>query len=184
MDKDSTQFALTSFGLMLGIVPNMASLKKIVNNVGTSIPASLKDDLGIDKFPETIKKFAESGSANVVDDARDYFKKWLENAEKVVNDTPEDSFERRGRDVSNVRVTLFGTELSVPEHGVELLKGSKLFEIMQKGPGKGFGSWSDLNMVLNSVKNAVSQVIPEEHKPKRNKKGTATETEGVSETTE
>lgn len=181
MDKASVKFAVESFTLMLAIVPNMASMKKIANDVGSKIPASLKEELNVTKFPETIKAFVESKSANVLDDARDHFKKWAENAAKVIEGTPEDQFERRGRDVSNVRVTLFGNEDSVPNHAIELLKGSKLYDIMQSGPGKNFGAWGDLHVVLNAVKSGISQVIPEDKRPKRKAKGSTPETADATE---
>lgn len=167
-DKASVSFQLKALEANLQFVPNVQMVRSMLRAVNTAIPKSLQAEVGSDTLIDKLNKLVkdEANLPSIID----YFSKWAQKTATAIAKKSESDFESRGHSMETIEVTLFGETMKVPEMALKLLDGSKLAEIMKSGPGKEFGTWSDLHKVCNLIRSAVGQIIPEAHRPKRKKR--------------
>ena len=173
-DKNQALYTVKLFDMALQIVPNFSALKKSVRDMVTGLSKPAREITAADGLIDSVKAYSESEEEGAFQNALDALRKWTTESISALERTPEDELEsKRGRDTSNLKVTLFGNTKLVAEHAGDLLKGSPLAQYLANGlPDSFSGNWPDLNMVLNNVANGVRELIPEDKRPKRPRKGT------------
>lgn len=149
----------------LPIMPGFPQLKKSLKNLQVSIPKAVREHLKIDELEGTYESFLKE---NKFADAIHSFGKWLETVIPELDRMDDELFEpKKGRNVENEKVTLFGKEQLVPIHAMDLLKGSKLATYLKDGLPEGYGAGEDIKTVLNLIRSSVDKLIPEDARKKR-----------------
>jgi hypothetical protein len=200
-DKNTTLFYVKAFEMQLSLVPGFPALKKMYRDLNVSLPKKVKDAIGSETKAEELKVWQ---TQNKFADALDQVKKWIAESVNLLENAEDDLFEsKRGRDVSNIEVTLFGSTAPIQDHVAILIAGSKLGELtagMVDTKEWNENEWKSLHSVLSAIKSqAIDSIVPAEFKPKRGKKDAEnaptenpetddveaeTETEETEETTE